>query len=121
MAIAAGYRGGKAVSPANYGFDKTGLLGVVPERSANLADRHVDAVVDINENVLAPKALSDLLAGYQFPGPFDQKDKQVHGKFLQPQQAVTPAQLVARLIQREIGEMKFLGRKNPRRAPGGGC
>jgi hypothetical protein len=62
--IVADHRGGKAVSLPHHSFYELRLLRVVPQHNANLADSGVNAVIDIKEDTLAPKAPSDLLAGY---------------------------------------------------------
>ena len=46
------------------------------------------------------------------PAPSDQQDQQFHGEFFQAQQACTPLQPITRLIESEIPEMEFLGRKS---------
>src|SRR5262249_1295690 len=60
--VATRYRSGEAVAFADNGFKESGLLRVITQRPANLADSGVDAVIDINEDVLAPNLASDLLA-----------------------------------------------------------
>ena len=47
--------------------------------------------------------------------PLDQQDEQFHRALFQAQQVFTPLQPVAGLIEREIAEMEFLGRKSPHR------
>jgi hypothetical protein len=114
--IAADHRRGKAVSPSHYSFQETGLLGVVPQHQTDLADRSVDTVIDIVERVLAPKALGDLVAGYQLPVPFEQQDQQLHGELFQAQEALTPLEPILGLVQREITEMEFRSRKSSTQA-----
>jgi hypothetical protein len=53
---------GKAVSPSDHGFYETRLLRIISQHHADLADGDVDAVIDLNEHVLAPEALRDLIA-----------------------------------------------------------
>ena len=106
----ADHRGRKAVSLPDHSFYETRFLRVVPKRHADFADRGVNAAIDIEEDVLAPKAFSDLLSGHQFPATFDQQDEQLHGAFFQAQDVLTPLESIAGLVEREIGEMKFLSR-----------
>jgi len=121
IAIAADYGGGEAISPSDYGFHKARLLRIVLQHGTYLADGDVDAVIDIEENIFSPEVLCNLVAGYQLAGPLDQEEEQVHGEFLQPQKTLPLSQLITGRIEREIGEMKFLGRKNPRELPDAGC
>jgi hypothetical protein len=60
--IATGHRGGKAVSLPDYGFYESRLLRIIPQHHADLADSSVDAVIDIKEDVLAPKATGYVVA-----------------------------------------------------------
>jgi len=43
----------------------------------------------------------------------DQQDEQLHRAFFQAQEALASLQPIAGLIEREIAEMEFLGRKSP--------
>jgi hypothetical protein len=60
--IVAGHRGGKAVPLPDYGFYESRLLGVIPQSHTDFADSGVDAVIDIKEDVLAPKATGNVIA-----------------------------------------------------------
>jgi hypothetical protein len=71
----ADHRGGKAVSLSDHSFYETRFLRVVPKSHADLADSSVYAAIDIEEDILAPKALRDLLSGHQFSATFDQQDE----------------------------------------------
>jgi hypothetical protein len=115
--IAEGHGGGKPISFAYHGFHKTRLLWVVPQRGTDFTDSGIYAVINIEENVLAPEPLGDLLAGNQLAGPLEQQDEQLHREFLQPQLTLAPLQPVAGLIERELAEMELLGRKSPTQAP----
>jgi len=53
---------GKAVSPSDHCFYETGSLRVISQHDADLADSDVNAVIDLNENVLTPETLRDLIA-----------------------------------------------------------
>ncbi len=108
--IAAGHRGGKAVSPSHYGFYETGLVGVVAQRQADLADRCVNSMIDIVKGVFAPKALGDFLAGNQLAAPLDQQDEQIHGELFHAQEAISPLESILGLVECEIAEMEFWGR-----------
>src|ERR1700694_2714141 len=55
------------VSPARDGLHKAWLLRIVLHHLPNLADRGVDAAVGIEEDVLTPDPLDDLVAGDQLP------------------------------------------------------
>ena len=113
MAIAQDHGGGKAVSLSDYGFYEARLLGVVAEGGAHFADSDVDAVLDIEENVLAPETLGNLVAGDQLTVPLEQEDEQLHGEFFHAQDIVASLEPVAGLIECVIAELELLGRKSP--------
>src|SRR5450631_3372497 len=54
--------GYEAVSLAGDGLDEAGLGGIVAQGLADFPNRGVDAVLGIDEDVLAPEALDDFLA-----------------------------------------------------------
>src|SRR5664280_1089603 len=111
--IAGDHRRSKAVPLAHHGCYEARLLRVVPQRQADLADCGVDAVNDIDEDVLAPQALGDLFARDQLPAPLHQQDEQLHGEFFQAQQTLTPLQPITGLVECEIAKLEFLGRTSP--------
>jgi hypothetical protein len=61
--IAADHRRGKAVSLPDNCLHEPRLLRVVAEHLPHLANGGVNAVVDIEEDVVAPEARGDLVAG----------------------------------------------------------
>ena len=115
--VAADHGGGKAVPPPHHGFYETRLLWIVPQDHADLADCRVNTVINIKEDILAPEALGDLLAGYQPAAPFDQQDEQLHGEFFQAQEALPPLKPILGLVECEIAELEFLGRKSSAHRP----
>jgi hypothetical protein len=46
----------------------------------------------------------------------DQQDEQLHGEFFQAQEARTPLEPILGLVECEIAEMEFLGRKSSTQA-----
>jgi hypothetical protein len=108
--IAATNWSGKPVSLPDHSFQEAWLLRVVAESHANFPNCDVDAVIDVEENILTPKAVRDLLAQYQFPASLDQQNEQFHGQFFQADAVLSAFQSIPGLVEREIGEMKFLRR-----------
>jgi hypothetical protein len=45
--------------------------------------------------------------------PLDQQDEQLHGEFFQAQWTRTPLEPIAGLVECELAEMEFVGRKSP--------
>jgi hypothetical protein len=56
-------------------LDETGLLGVIAEDVADLADGSVNAMLRVNENLCAPEMLDDLLSGDEAAILGHQKDE----------------------------------------------
>src|SRR6266851_1938915 len=92
----------EAVSPAGDGLYESRLLGVVLEYLANLADSGVDAVVGVEEDVLAPNPFDDLVAGHELPSGLNQEDQQLRRNPLQLQNPAGAAQFVGAQVKVEI-------------------
>ena len=67
--------GYKAVTFSNYGFDVSGLIGIVDQNVADLADRGIDSVLEVNEGVVGPQSVTQLLASDHFSFGFQQQAK----------------------------------------------
>jgi hypothetical protein len=78
------------------------LHGVVIEHLSQLANGCVDAVIGVQEHVLAPDPLHDLIPSYQLSPPLDQQEQQFHGDARKPQSSTGAAQLIGATIQFEI-------------------
>jgi hypothetical protein len=91
---------------------EAGLIGIIFQSLADLSDGGVDAVLGVDENILAPEAVDDFLAGDDGTLPLQEKDQQFHGNTLEVNALVflgasLPAQLeagasAARLFKKEI-------------------
>ena len=64
-------------------------------------------MINVDEDVLAPEVLGDLIARHQFPASLHQQDQQIHGSFLQAQQPIPSLQLIAQLVKREFAELEL--------------
>ena len=110
-AVAPSHRRGKTIPFADHGLYEAGLLRVIAQYEPDLANSRVDAVVDVDKDTLAPEAVGDLFAGDELSIPLDQQDEQLHWEFLQAEEALAPLQPITGLVERELAEMEFLGRK----------
>ena len=88
----------ESVSLARHRLDEAGALDVLTQGSPNFADGGIDAVLGIDEYVLPPEALNDLLASNDLPIFFEKEEKQLHGDAFELQQLAVPSQLEARTI-----------------------
>ena len=86
-------RGEEAVTAAGESLDKTGPFRVVRERRANLVDREVDAVFEIDEGGVRPQVEANLFARDHPAGALGEKLKQAEGLRLQPDERASLAEL----------------------------
>ena len=109
--VGAVHRGDEAIPPARDGLDESGVIGVIPEDAAELADGPVDAVVGIEEDLLPPDPLRDLFPGDQLSSSFHQQKQQIHRDALQLEHSAGAAQLVGPRVELEILPQsdRFLG------------
>ena len=76
----------------------------------DLADRGVDAGLDVHEHVLAPEPIDDVAAGDELTAALDQQDQEVHRLPPELDRPALPAQLVTRDIELEVAEAENLSR-----------
>src|SRR6185503_7859392 len=95
-------RGHEAIPSTGNRLNETGLLGIVLEDLADLADGAVDAVVNIEEGGLAPDPLGDLLPADQLSRLFSQEQENVQWDPLQLEQPTPAPELISRAIQLQL-------------------
>jgi hypothetical protein len=97
----------ESIAFARYRMDEAGIVGVVSQRLADFANRGVDAVFGIDEDILAPETVDDFLPGDDAILPLQKKDQQLHGDALEGNAlAFLGAPLAAQLEAGAI-ELKF--------------
>src|SRR5882724_757211 len=89
----------EAVAFANYGFDEAWVFWVVAQGLPEFSDGGVDAMLGLNEDVLAPEFVDDLFACDEVAVPAGQQDQQLHGNFFEFQRPAVATQLIAAQIQ----------------------
>ena len=92
------------VAAAGDGFDVRRLIGGIAQRLPDLADRRVDAGLDVDEDVRAPQPLGDLGARDELSRSLDQQDQQVHRLPPQLHPPALASQLVRTEVQLELAE-----------------
>lgn len=65
------------------------ILGAVSERVANLLDREVHALIEVNEGIAGPQGRLDFLAGHQVAGSIREQTEQPKGLGLDPDRPTT--------------------------------
>ena len=99
----------ESIAFARYRVDEAGVVRVVSQRLADFADRGVDTVFGIDEDILAPETVDDFLAGDDATLPLQKKDQQLLGNALKGNAlaflgASLAAQLEAGAIELKFGE-----------------
>jgi hypothetical protein len=61
---------------------ETGIFGLVVEGLAELVNGSVQAVVEVDERIYGPEAVTELFAGYYLPRPFEKDLEDVEGSIL---------------------------------------
>jgi hypothetical protein len=92
----------KAISSADNRLDKTGPLRVIFKDLAKPANYGIDAVVDVEEDTLAPHPLSDLLPGHQLAWLLQQKQQQFHRDTRQSEWPVGSSKLIGADIELKL-------------------
>src|SRR4051812_33545280 len=83
----------KTVSASYHCLQISRLRGVVFQGNADLADSGIDSLLDVDENISAPKLIRDLLTCYQLAMPVHKADQQAQRKTFHAQRLPVAAQL----------------------------
>jgi hypothetical protein len=81
---AADFRNKESISSLWNRLNVSGIVGVIVQRLSQLAHRHAEAAVKINERIVGPEAASKFLPADDFTGVFEQRDEEPIGLLLQP-------------------------------------
>ena len=65
-------------------LDVSGIFGVIVQRFPELANRHPEAAVKVDEGIAGPEAASKFLPADYFSGVFEEHDEEPIGLLLQP-------------------------------------
>ena len=83
-------------------LDETGLFGIVFQNGSNFSDRTVNAVVRIEEDLLPPDPLRNLLAADKLTPLLDQEQQNFHRDALKFEHTTAPTQRVGLCVELEI-------------------
>jgi hypothetical protein len=97
----------EAITLADDRLQKLRLHGVIVECHANLADRGIDALLDVHKNIFTPKDVGNLLARDQLALVFDKKHEQLQGKAFDPHELAVAGELEAAEVQLKVAESHF--------------
>src|SRR5712691_11665492 len=89
------------VAFANDCLQEPGVFWVVAQRPTNLADRGINALPGVEENILSPEFFDDLRTADELVFPLRQQDKQLHRNLFQTKHPLAPTKLVAYRIELE--------------------
>ena len=110
----------EAVSPARDSLDKHRIVARIAQRLSNLANRGVDARVDVDKDVFSPEPVDDLGAGDELPPVLDEQNEQVHRLPFEANRPSVATQLAGAKIELEVAESKRLAGLNHRGGQAGG-
>jgi hypothetical protein len=103
----------EAVSDAGNGFDVAGGVCRVAESVAKLLDGLVQSVIEVDENVGRPEALTELFTSDDVSGRFEQDRQEAKGLLRQPDDPTISGELRGRRIELEQAKANGLpGRRN---------
>ncbi len=77
------------------------FIGAIAKGVAYLLNGVIDAVLEVNESVVAPKLFLNLLSSDKLTGSRSEKDQELEGLGLELDQAVALAQFAGMEIRRE--------------------
>ena len=80
----ADFRNKESISSLWNRLNVSGIVGVIVQRLSQLAHRHAEAAVKINERIVGPEAASKFLPADDFSRTFQQRDKEPIRLLLQP-------------------------------------
>jgi hypothetical protein len=64
-----------SISPSWKCLDILGIIRIVAEGLAQLRYRHPEAVIEVLNRIVRPNSIANLLASYDFPGVFQQRQE----------------------------------------------
>ena len=98
------YRADKPVTATRNSLHIARLVRRIPQRQAQLLDGSVDAVVELDNRVIRPQLLANLLPRHQLAGRFQQHFQNLEGLFLKANLAVVLVQFSGFEVQLEGSE-----------------
>ena len=76
-------RNEKPIATTRDRFEISRSIGIVGQRSADLADAEVETLIEVDDQAIGPDRLADVLSGDQLPGMAGEQRQ--HGDRLRPQ------------------------------------
>ncbi len=108
--VSPGDRCDEAIPASRERLDKSRVVGGVSQRFAQLINRRVQAVVEVNEGISGPVLIAQLFASDYFPGPLQQEREDVKGLFLHLDSYAQLAHLTSAQIYLKHSETQDCGR-----------
>ena len=98
----------ETIAPAYHGLQVLWFIGIVRESAADLADRGINSLLYVDEDILAPQVGGDLVTGDELAAIFDQEHEQLQGKALESNGAASAVKAESAVIKLEVVEANFL-------------
>ena len=90
------------VALAYNGLHESGLLRIVPQYQTNFANRSINALFGVDEDVLSPQALDDRSPADQLVPVFHQENEQLHRDLFHPERPTSTPKLVALQVEFQV-------------------
>ena len=85
------------------------MVRVITQSYPNLANRRIDSLARINEDVVAPESHDDLFSRDQLPMVFRKQNQQFHGELFQLDAAARSTQFVGVQVQLKLIKVEDRG------------
>ena len=95
----------EAIPHAGNRLNETRALRVIPQRGANLAHGRVDAVLGVDEDLVAPQALGDLGTGHETALTGREQHQQFERLLFEPQRMAVAEQPKGAGVEPELAEL----------------
>jgi hypothetical protein len=95
------HRGNEPIAAAGKGLDESRTIGIITECQPYLVDAVMDPVLEVDEGIIAPKLLLDLLSANEASCSSSKKGEDFEGLRLELDGAAVFDELAATRIQRE--------------------
>lgn len=96
----------EAVAATGKGFDEAGIVGGVAQGFAELVDSGVEAVAEIDEGVIGPNTLAELIAGDELAGVLEESGQDLKGLARKLDANAGLAEFTRAQVHRERAEAK---------------
>jgi len=96
--------GDEAITPLGHRLDETRTACMIVERGAHFRDRKVQSAIELDEGLIAPKVLPQLLARNEFAASTDEEEQRLARLCGEVHTPALPSKFAGVLVQLEHAE-----------------